>query len=70
MADTASAPKASKPKVLKPKKAVEHPGFTAMITEAIASLKEVSACLEGLADRPAGFGLWGLQKLSNELSTM
>jgi histone H1/5 len=42
MADTASAPQASKPKVSKPKKPVEHPGFTAMITEAIASLKERS----------------------------
>ncbi len=36
-----AAPKATKPKA--PKKPAEHPGFKAMIVDAIAQLKEVSA---------------------------
>lgn len=64
MADAASAPK---PKVSKPKKPVEHPGFTSMITEAIAALKEVRLNKArgdvGRPARPPRCGMWGLRKL-------
>jgi hypothetical protein len=54
MADAApAAPKPAPKKASKPKKPVEHPGFTAMITEAVVALKEVGRlmahCFAGLA---------------------
>lgn len=41
MSDAAAAPKPVAKKASKPKKPVEHPGFTVMITEAVVALKEV-----------------------------
>lgn len=62
MADAAAtAPKPAPKKASKPKKPVEHPGFTAMITEAVVALKEVGRLMaHSFAGPVASFlRLWG-----------
>lgn len=61
MADAAAAPKPALKKASKPKKPVEHPGFTVMITEAVVALKEVGRLMAHTFAGPAALvlRLWG-----------